>query len=266
MKNDVYVECSAESINDQSLDFLLSNDFRLRWSTTNLLAWSAWMRSLLVGYHLYVTLIIPSHFFPTIRQTLHNHYSRLILDVLDIVSLFSIHKLARVMGSAIPTISWHLIRSVRLTMNHFHCFPQDRMETQTVQYVTLWNESLHKPSSIKYHGSYFVVTLDGPRLYFPRKHEQILLQPEHKLPERPGHPIRGKRTIVMIAWSTLGFSWSNPFQSGECLILSTNVTIFSQQWYHSANRMAEENSLETQATPRSTQRKHVKLFSAENDL
>jgi hypothetical protein len=58
----------------------------------------------------------------------------------------------------------------------------------------------------------------------------------------------------------LGFSWSIPFQSGECLILSTNVTIFSQQWYHSGKRMAEENSLETQATPRGIQRKQIALF------
>jgi hypothetical protein len=114
-------------------------------------------------------------------------------------------------------------------MKHFHWFPQSRAETQQVQYVTLSNESLHKPNSIKYHGSHFVVTLDESLLYFARKHEQILLQPEQKLPERPGHPIRGKKMIVMIAWSTLGFSWSIPFQSGECLILSTNVTIFSQQ-------------------------------------
>jgi hypothetical protein len=142
-----------------------------------------------------------------------------IRDMLDILSFSSIYELAMVICTAIRTIDWHLIRSLGLIMNHFHSFLQNWRETRRVQYVTLSNESWHKFRSLNYQHSHFAVTLDEFWFYFTRKYEQILFRLEQELLERSRYRIQGKKMLMMIAWSTLGFCLIESLPKGRTLNL-----------------------------------------------
>jgi hypothetical protein len=98
-----------------------------------------------------------------------------ILHAVDNQAFSSIQELAKF--TCIPTAAVYrqLKSSLGLVVKHLHWVPHDLTEAQKVQHVTLSNQLLRQPRSLRHQSWSYILTLDESWFYFAPDNEQIWL-------------------------------------------------------------------------------------------